>query len=439
MAELRTRSSDVVVAYRGSQRWVQCIEPVRLEAIPEEKFPLRQQGVYLITGGLGGIGMALATDLASRVRARLVLMGRTALPAKIRQVKRLEELGAEVLVLEADVTDRGQMQAVISQVREHFGDLHGVIHAAGVPAGGLIQLKTPEMAAEILAPKVKGTLVLESVLKDLPLDFLVLCSSLTAIIGALGQVDYCAANTFLDNFAFYHTIQQRVQTISINWDTWQEVGMAVNSLKLYKNTLRQHAEVEKTLLQQGILPQEGIDIFRRIISYRELSQVIVSTSDILARLRRVESFQFRERQDGDGGLAPPLAASIENQRPNLQTPYVAPQNETQQQIADLWQKLLGIGKIGIHDNFIDLGGHSLLGMQLITRLRETFQVDISLRTLFEEPTVAHLAIVLVQKMAELVDETLLLQDIEDVEHLTDDEAQTFLEVDEVDTKQTGRM
>jgi NAD(P)-dependent dehydrogenase (short-subunit alcohol dehydrogenase family) len=451
IAELRWRSQEKAVAYRGPHRWVQCIEPVQLPPVTEEKLPLRQQGVYLITGGLGSIGLALGEYLARQVRARLVLTGRTALPAreewdrrlaianeqdavarKIRGVKKLEELGAEVLVIEADVADLEQMQAVISQVRQRFGDLHGVIHTAGTPGGGLIQLKTPEVAAGVLAPKVKGTLVLEAVLKDLQPDFLVLCSSLTAITGDLGQVDYCAANTFLDNFAFYHTVQRRVQTISINWSTWQEVGMAVNMQKTYKNALKYNTEVEKSL-QIGILPQEGVEIFRRILINRAVSQVIVSTSDILTRLRRAESFRLSE--DGDGGLVPP-SASRANQRPNLQTPYVPPQYETQRQIAVLWQQLLGIEEIGIHDNFVELGGHSLLGTQLITRLRDMFQVDISLRTLFEEPTVARLAVVIVQKKAELTDDVLLLQAIENVECLTDDEVQAFFEADR---NQRGRM
>jgi acyl transferase domain-containing protein len=459
-AELRWRSSDVTVAYRGLHRWVQCIEPVQLPPVPEEKLPLRAHGVYLITGGFGGIGMTLAEYLARQVKARLVLIGRTALPAreewdrrlatanghdvtpelaseasKIRQVKRLEELGAEVLVLEADVTDLEQMQAVIQQVQRRFGDLHGIIHSAGSPGGGLIQLKTPEVAAEVLAPKVRGTLVLEAVLKDLQPDFIVLCSSLTALIGELGQVDYCAANTFLDTFAFYHRVQQRAQTISINWGAWQEVGMAANTQKTYKNAHKYNAGVEQGL-QHGIFPQEGVESFRRILINRAIPQVIVSTSDIQTRLQQAKSFHLSALQDEDDGLVPPSAtASVAHQRPNLQTSYVAPQNETQQQIVDLWQKLLGIEKIGIHDNFIELGGHSLLGTQMITRLRDMFQVDLKLRTLFEDPTVARLALVIVQRKAELVDNELLLQAIEDVEHLADDEVQKLLALD---MKQIGR-
>jgi acyl carrier protein len=119
----------------------------------------------------------------------------------------------------------------------------------------------------------------------------------------------------------------------------------------------------------------------------------------------------------------------------LQTAYVAPQNETQQQIADLWQRFLGIEKIGIHDNFVELGGNSLLATQLITRVRDMFQVDLTLRTLFEEPTIARLALAILQKKAERVDDALLLQAMENLERLTDDEAQTLLAAD---MNQTGR-
>jgi NAD(P)-dependent dehydrogenase (short-subunit alcohol dehydrogenase family)/acyl carrier protein len=441
---------------------------MRLEAEEKQSLGLRQQGVYLITGGLGGIGLALAEDLARRVKAKLVLTGRAALPAreewdrrlaianeqdgasgrgqaptlqapevsKIRQVKRLEALGAEVLVIQADVTDLQQMQNAIWLVKQRFGELHGVIHAAGIFDDGLIQMRKPEVAAKVLAPKVKGTLVLEAVLKDVQLDFLVLCSSLAALIGELGRVDYCAANAFLDSFAFYHTAQQRVRTISINWDGWQEVGMAVKGPNASKKALQYNTELQKRF-QNDILTQEGLDAFMRIIAYGTTSQVIVSTSDILARLRRAESFLHSERllTSRSGGQPQGSVPTAPYLRPNLQTAYVAPQNETQQQIADLWQKLLGIERIGIHDNFIDLGGDSLLGTQLITRLRDAFQVDLSLRTLFEEPTVAGLALAILQKKAERVDDALLLQAMENLERLTDDEAQTLLATD---MNQTGR-
>jgi acyl carrier protein len=133
------------------------------------------------------------------------------------------------MVVSADVTDLEQMHNAMTQVKERFGTIHGVIHSAGIPGGGVIQLKRPEIAASVLAPKVKGTWVLEELLKDTPLDVFVLCSSTFAITSRFGQVDYCAANAFLDAFAHYKSSKDSTFTVSINWDGWQEVGMAVNT------------------------------------------------------------------------------------------------------------------------------------------------------------------------------------------------------------------
>lgn len=241
-AEMASASEEPVVAYRGHRRWVQAFDSLRLEDGPTP--PLRERGVYLVTGGFGGMGLALAEALASRVQARLVLTSRTALPPReewprlleasgqedtrrrILAVQRLEERGAEVLVRRADVTDLGTMREVIAEARERFGALHGVIHAAGVAGGGLIQLKSPETAATVLAPKVKGTQVLAAALEGMPLDFLVACSSLSSVVGRLGQVDYTAANTFLDAFLRAWQSRTGIHAVAVNWGAWDEVGMA---------------------------------------------------------------------------------------------------------------------------------------------------------------------------------------------------------------------
>ncbi len=250
VAELGVLSSEASVAYRGNRRWVQIFEPVHLDQLRGVTSRLRQGGVYLITGGLGGLGLTLARHLAETVQAKLILTGRSALPAskewehwlatheeregtsrKIRAVQELQNLGAEVWPIQADVTQLEEMQAVIRQALARYGQINGVIHAAGIPAGGLIQLKTREMVESSLAPKVKGTLVLETVCQNLSLDFLVLCSSIDSVVGRIGQVDYYAANAFLDAFAYDYQTRQGVPTICINWDTWQEVGMAAEAAR----------------------------------------------------------------------------------------------------------------------------------------------------------------------------------------------------------------
>jgi acyl transferase domain-containing protein/acyl carrier protein len=252
VAEALAETADTVVAYRGSHRWVQIFESVRLAPVPTRPAALRERGVYLITGGLGGIGLTLADELARTVQARLVLTGRSNFPArdewehwlathdtadaisgKIRSLRGLEERGAEVLVVGADVTDAAAMRAVAEQARQRFGAIQGIIHAAGVAGGGLIQLKTPDVAASVLAPKLDGTLTLAEVFKDTPLDFFVLCSSRISLLGGFGQVDYCAANAFLDAFAHAQAVGGGSWTVSINWCAWQDVGLLVNSAAQY--------------------------------------------------------------------------------------------------------------------------------------------------------------------------------------------------------------
>jgi acyl carrier protein len=142
----------------------------------------------------------------------------------------MEEAGATVLVYSADVADAEQMSAVIREVKQQFGTIHGVINAAGVVGDGIIELRTAEKLREVLAPKMQGTLILEALLKDEPLDFFILCSSLTAFFGAAGQMDYTAANAFLDAFAVSRRKSTKNPPISINWDRWNEVGMAVRAV-----------------------------------------------------------------------------------------------------------------------------------------------------------------------------------------------------------------
>jgi len=334
ITEFTIDSADKFVAYRKHRRWVQTFEPIPIQNPPEQSTreemlssrfkilpsKLRPGGVYLITGGMGGIGLTLAEHLARTVQAKLILLGRSSLPAndtwdewltthdaqdsishKISKIKQLEALGAEVLPLTADVCDRAQMEQVIALSLERFGTINGVIHAAGVAGGGIIQLKTPGIAESVFAPKVTGTLVLNEVLPAIDLDFLVLCSSLSSIVGGFGQADYCGANAFLDAFARGDRANR--QTIAINWDAWQEVGMAVNT-----KVPLEIKQWQKDNLQHGLLKSEAVEVFDRALA-GGLSQVIISTQDLPSVIeqnnklklikrraygfRNFENFQFR--------------------------------------------------------------------------------------------------------------------------------------------------
>lgn len=253
LAEICDPRADVGVALRGDRRYVQAWEPIKLDRTLEEQLPFVERGVYLITGGFGGVGLTIAESLAAGCHARLVLTGRSELPPReswdahlaaqpeaegdaqsraMRAVLRLEALGAEVLVARADVSNLSDMRAAVASAHERFGPdapIRGVVHAAGVPGGGVVQLKDPKVAAAVLAPKLRGARVLEAVLAEEPLDFFVLCSSTIAIYGNFGQVDYCAANSFLDAFAEDLAGRRGINALSINYGAWRDVGMAVHA------------------------------------------------------------------------------------------------------------------------------------------------------------------------------------------------------------------
>lgn len=225
----RNRDQPGISAWRQGERWIQTFEKV---VPPARVPPLVQGGLYLITGGLGGIGLVLAERLARECTPTLVLTSRGGLSDEAAEkIRRIEAAGARVRVAQLDITDAGAVARLVAELVAEFGRIQGVIHAAGAPGGGVIQLKRSEQAHAVLSPKLDGTRVLEQALAGVPVDFLVHCSSLSSVRGGFGQVDYCAANAFLDAHAQSGRLANVQQTLSINWGAWAETGMAVNAVQ----------------------------------------------------------------------------------------------------------------------------------------------------------------------------------------------------------------
>jgi acyl transferase domain-containing protein/acyl carrier protein len=239
-AELgRTRVSDVV-ALRRDRRWIRTERPCALTDTGEKT--LRRDGVYLITGGLGGLGLEIAKTIARQgLRPRLALISRTGVSdaapvagddgqAAVRaSLDELAALGAEVRVFAADVADTRALQRVADIVTARFGPVNGVFHLAGVPGGGMLLFRDRDAVRDVLRPKVLGTLALEEVFSGRPpLDFFVAFSSRSAVDGLVGSGDYAAANAFLDAYAPASKLA-RGRAISVNWPSWTTIGMAAGA------------------------------------------------------------------------------------------------------------------------------------------------------------------------------------------------------------------
>jgi acyl transferase domain-containing protein/thioesterase domain-containing protein/acyl carrier protein len=239
---------NVTAALRDGRRYAQTWR--RKKLAPTESLPpvLRQGGTYLVTGGLGGLGLVAAERLARLCKPNLVLLGRSGLPPRrdwdewvalhgesdptsrrIAQVRELETLGAEVLVVAADVTNVEQMRQAIGAARDRFGAIHGVLHTAGTVADALLQMKSLTEVEDVFAPKIHGTLVLDELLgSDPQLDFMLLYTSTSTAVAPAGQVDYVAANAFLDSFAESKR-GGRAKVIALGWGIWNQVGMAAEA------------------------------------------------------------------------------------------------------------------------------------------------------------------------------------------------------------------
>ncbi|MET0622455.1 MAG: SDR family oxidoreductase [Pyrinomonadaceae bacterium] len=415
-SEVTADGGDTTIAYRGRHRWAQTFERVEtfetfepFESVPPEESStrLRERGVYLITGGLSGVALVLAGYLARAARARLVLTGRGGLPERdewdswlashgeddevshrIGRVRELEASGAEVLVLRADVSDVGQMRAALDHAERRFGALDGVIHGAALNGDDVdkeIAAMTPADCERHFRVKARGLLVLEEILRDREVDFCLVLSSLSSVLGGLNFTAYAASNIFVDALVQRHNQRGRDNWTSVNWDGWNLDGAADEKQSRL-------SKVEEL----WILPHEGAEAFGRILSMPPASQVVVSTGDLQSRLDRWV-------KPSPAAVAEPeqrIEASEMHARPELASAYVAPENELEQEVAGIWQELLGIRQVGIDDNFFDLGGHSLLATMVISRLRKSFGVELQLRDIFESPTVGGLSLVVAQRVIE---------------------------------------
>lgn len=246
--DVLANNGNEIVAYRNGRRWSRGHAPLALDKAAEGAEVFRERGVYLITGGLGELAAACAEDLARRFKARLVLVARTALPDRaewqdylaaygehdrigraIAAIGKIEAAGGAVHVARADITNSEAMATVVAETKAQWGAINGVLHTAGVVKDDLIALKDVSDIEEVFAPKILGTLVLSEVLDRENLDVMVLFSSTSTDTAPAGQVDYVAANAFLNAFA-ESRVGAATKTVAVHWGVWKDVGLAARAI-----------------------------------------------------------------------------------------------------------------------------------------------------------------------------------------------------------------
>jgi acyl transferase domain-containing protein/acyl carrier protein len=416
--EITTNPSDKAVAYRGKTRWIQEFQPISL---PEPtQLPLITGGVYVIAGDLvEGLGLIYAKFLAATVNAKLVFLGRSDLPQPkewdnwlathgrqdavshcIQQLQGLQAQGCEFLFTSVDLAEITQVEEAIANALTRFGKINGVIHAGvmGDRASCLIRNLTIPECEQQFHTKIHGLLALETALQNQTLDFFLLQSSLSAVVGGIGFAAYAGANCFMDAVAHQRSQNSNTPWLSINWD-------AVTLAEITTPT-------GAALIDLAMTPQEVWQVTERILAQPIAAQITISPVDLASRQQ-----------------SQPLEQSTTNHaRPQITATYVPPSNKIEARVTQLMENLLGIAPIGVNDNFFELGGHSLLAIQAVSQLREEFQVELPMRQfLFESPTVAGIAKIIIENQSSITDNTEALAAlIDEVEQMTPSQVQKLL-------------
>ena len=406
--ELRAKQADVEVAYRGDARMVARLEPVDLAGRAPEPLRLRRGGTYLVTGGCGGIGRELSRWLADELDARLLLVGRR--PAGAPP----SALGAAVRYERVDVADAPALRGAVERAEADWGTtLDGIVHLAGTFHERPLIEESPDGLEAAMQGKATGMHSLELLLDERPNAVLVCFSSVNGLFGGPLAGAYAAANRYVD--ACCRNLRRRHPGVfCLAWSMWKDVGMGRDSsareasrargfqpvsvsrgLASLQVALRhQHAHLVIGLdaANQRMLPLTvgGVEPLQALAAYVEASRP-VPPLDLRDRFGAAASCRVVEL----GRLPMTEEGEIDRDALRLGRPvagggFVPPRTKFERRIAELWQELLDVPRVGVGDNFFGLGGHSLLAAQLASRLQATLGVEMPVRMVFECPTLESL-------------------------------------------------
>jgi len=402
------------------------LEEDEVPVVPSAKRPaISPDGTYLVTGGAGGLGLSTAEWLVEQGARHLLLTGRSgaASEAARQAVARMRNVGADVVVAKADISDERRVASVIEEMRSSMPPLRGVFHAAGVLDDGVLMQLDAERFARVMAPKVGGAWNLHRLTVEEDLDFFVLFSSAASVLGSPGQGNYVAANAFLDALA-HHRRSLGMPALAINWGAWTEVGLATRSDRV------------EHLTRQGIMPftpEQGVRLMERMLEL-DLVQcmgVAMDWGKILGSFTPPMLLRLSEEVlAGDGPTKKDsavrkdiLAAEPEERRPLLEQFLV-------EQIAQVLK--CSPDKVDAHQPLNRLGIDSLMAVELKNRVEADLETSVPVTVLLQGPSLSQLATQLLEGLdAPAPDTALVPEEADDgleaqVEEMTDEEVDALL-------------
>lgn len=363
---------------------------------------IKQEGVYIITGGTGGIGLHLARELSMSKQVRLILISRTGMvhEESAHILGTIRASGSTVEICKADVTDYDGMKAAINRIRQQYGQINGVIHSAGVAASGIILTKRLESFDQVIAPKIYGTWILDQLTEKDHLDFFIMCSSVASFLADEGQVDYTAANAYLDMYAVSKSSEGK-NFISINWPAWNEVGMAVNHGKNRDNDYFMPIGINQALFAFRTILQSGA------------AHVIVgrrNPNDMKAEMR--QELQAESNTGDFGGR--------NTNKISLTGSETAQYTRWEIAIGEVWSDIMGLDDINIHHSFYRYGGNSIQAIQIHRALDRLFPNMVDITDIFNYQTIRGMAKCLQRASEpEVPEETEVTEEADELDKLLD--------------------
>lgn len=364
-------------------------------AVTTGAISLRSDGTYLLTGGLGGLGLSIAKSFAHEGAGHLVLMGRSEPSAAAQTIiAELEATGVQVMVAQADVTDANAVNEVLTQVKESMPPLRGIVHAAGIVDDGVLLQLDRERFNRVLAPKLDGAWNLHTLTRDLPLDHFILFSSVTVLLGSAGQGNYVAGNAFLDALAHHRRVQGQ-PALSLNWGPWSEVGMAAvdanRGERLASRGLASITPEQGTIALAQVLQQDAAQVGIMPFDLEQWCQFYPSAAKSALFSQLHKETVADETQEQTGGIQEALLAEQSGRRRrSLFETYL------RDQVAQVIR--LAAAKIPVDKPLNSLGLDSLMTLELRNRLEASLGLNLPATMTWNYPTIAALAPYLADKM-----------------------------------------
>lgn len=387
-------------AYRDHVRYQEKMNVCDPSQAPLSNVSIKNGGVYFITGGLSGIGLEIARHLAKKANVMLALVSRRAVPPRemwsdvlarkddpracklIATVLQIEKLGSKVHLYDADISLEPSVQNLVQAIKAQYGKIDGIFHCAGVNRFEMLSDIENELFDEILSPKVYGTWLLYQYAREI--EFMVLCSSISTVFPAVGQGAYVAANTFLDVFAKQTTT---CKLLSIHWAAWLETGMAVDKGINHDTMVKAIHTADALKCMDFILQRKLTNVIVGQMNYQnamwgETKNIPIALSETIQK--NISMYKNRKEE---------LTTETESKTKNSGTGTGSLEN----QIAEIWEGVLGYQDIDKDANFFDIGGNSILLTKIRDEIQTLMHQKISVGVFFSNPSIHKLCAYLLHK------------------------------------------